>query len=245
MTRRAFIAAVLVGAAGLAEARAEPISTVVELFTSQGCSSCPPADKLIAEIVASDPAVLAISLPVDYWDYVGWKDTLADKSFTARQKAYGESRGDRQVYTPQAVVDGVGHAVGSDKAAIFAAAKDGHSRAALSVPVSVEAGAGTITVSLPEAKASLRKPASVYFVPVMRRVEVAIGKGENKGKTIAYTNVAREMAHLGAWDGSPRAFQVPASAARMRGADSWVVLVQEGTPERPGLILGAAKGPGL
>src|SRR3954466_4691787 len=79
---------------------------VVELFTSQGCSSCPPADKLLSEF-ARDPGVLALTMPVDYWDYLGWKDTLADRAFTDRQKAYGEIRGDRQVYTPQAVIDGV------------------------------------------------------------------------------------------------------------------------------------------
>ena len=96
-------------------AQADP-RAVVELFTSQGCSSCPPADKLIGEL-AKDPSVIALSLPIDYWDYLGWKDTLADKRFTARQKAYSHMRGDREVYTPQVVVNGSTQ-VGSDRDSI-------------------------------------------------------------------------------------------------------------------------------
>ena len=90
---------------------------VVELFTSQGCSSCPPADKLIGEL-AHDPSLVALSLPVDYWDYLGWKDTLALHGNSNRQRDYAVTRGDREVYTPQAVINGVVHALGSDKSAI-------------------------------------------------------------------------------------------------------------------------------
>src|SRR4029079_5576041 len=93
-------------------AHAEP-KAVVELFTSQGCSSCPPADKVLGEL-ANDPSVVALSMPIDYWDYLGWKDTLADSRFTARQKAYSQVRGDREVYTPQVVVNGSVHVIGSD-----------------------------------------------------------------------------------------------------------------------------------
>src|SRR5262249_5492099 len=93
-------------------AHADP-RAVVELFTSQGCSSCPPADKIIGEL-AKDPSIIALSLRTDYWDYLGWKDTLADARFTARQKAYSKARGDREVYTPQAVVNGEAHVIGSD-----------------------------------------------------------------------------------------------------------------------------------
>src|ERR1700710_942877 len=94
-------------------AHADP-RAVVELFTSQGCSSCPAADKVLGEL-ARDPNVIALSLPIDYWDYLGWKDTLADSRFTARQKAYSRTRGDRDVYTPQVVVNGSAHVIGSDR----------------------------------------------------------------------------------------------------------------------------------
>src|SRR5262245_5125278 len=97
-------------------AKAEP-RAVLELFTSQGCSSCPAADKLLGEL-AKDPSLVTLTLSVDYWDYLGWKDTLALKGHSNRQRAYAGVRGDREVYTPQMVVNGVGHVNGSDKAAI-------------------------------------------------------------------------------------------------------------------------------
>ena len=244
MTVPKILATALVASLVCGEAVAESPRAVVELFTSQGCSSCPPADKLIAEI-ASDPGVLAISFPVDYWDYLGWKDTLADKAFSARQKAYGDTRGDRHVYTPQAVVDGLGHAVGSDRSAVLAAASEGTAHGALTIPVSVEPGPASIKIRLPAAPQPFKGPATVLLLPVLKRTEVAIGRGENKGHTVTYTNVVREVVSLGPWDGTARTFEAPASLAKMRNADTYVVVVQQGTPERPGLILGAAKGPGL
>src|SRR5690348_5503498 len=96
--------------------QAEPRG-VVELFTSQGCSSCPPADKLAGEL-SRDPSLVVMSLPIDYWDYLGWKDTLALPGHSNRQRAYSRARGDREVYTPQAVVNGIVHALGSDRQAI-------------------------------------------------------------------------------------------------------------------------------
>src|SRR5512140_1546950 len=101
----AWLAVTLTGRA-LADPR-----TVVELFTSQGCSSCPAADKLLGEL-AKDPSIIALSLPIDYWDYLGWKATLADARFSARQRAYSHMRGDREVYTPQVVVNGTVHVLG-------------------------------------------------------------------------------------------------------------------------------------
>src|SRR5689334_9647632 len=117
-------------------AHAEP-KAVVELFTSQGCSSCPPADKVLGEL-ARDPSLIALSLPVDYWDYLGWKDTLALRGHGIRQRGYAETRGDRSVYTPQVVVNGVVHALGSDKNAIEKAIATSRTKSeALSIPVNV------------------------------------------------------------------------------------------------------------
>src|SRR3954464_8917410 len=100
-------------------AEADP-RAVVELFTSQGCSSCPPADKIIGDL-SRDPSIIALSMPIDYWDYLGWKDTLADSRFSARQRAYSRMRGDREVYTPQVVVNGSTQLIGSDRAGIDSA----------------------------------------------------------------------------------------------------------------------------
>src|ERR1700676_3000332 len=128
-------------------ALAEP-RAVVELFTSQGCSSCPPADKVIGEL-AKDPSVIALSMPIDYWDYLGWKDTLADARFSARQKAYSQMRGDRDVYTPQVVVNGSVHVIGSDRAAIDSAiGNTKKSDAVMSVPVSMTLSGKQLHVSV-------------------------------------------------------------------------------------------------
>src|SRR6516164_6021543 len=123
-------AALAVAVASVSLSASAQTRAVLELFTSQGCSSCPPADKLLGEL-AADPSLVAVSLPVDYWDYLGWKDTLAQRGHWKREQAYGRARGDGQVYTPQAVVNGVLHVVGSDKDAIeHAIAKSRESAAA-------------------------------------------------------------------------------------------------------------------
>ena len=109
------IAALAMGVAdGRAQTPAKQPKALLELFTSQGCSSCPPADALVIEL-SKDPDLIALTLPVTYWDYLGWKDTLGKDSFAKRQKFYAKARGDGQVYTPQVVVNGTGHLVGSDK----------------------------------------------------------------------------------------------------------------------------------
>src|SRR5476651_2576113 len=121
---------------------------VVELFTSQGCSSCPAADKIIGEL-AKDPSIVALSMPIDYWDYLGWKDTLADARFSARQKAYSQMRGDREVYTPQVVVNGSLHVIGSDRAGIESAiGATKKSDGVMSVPVTMTLAGKQITVSV-------------------------------------------------------------------------------------------------
>src|SRR6202045_2297919 len=139
-------------------AHADP-RAVVELFTSQGCSSCPPADKIIGEL-AKDPSVVALSMPIDYWDYLGWKDTLADSRFSARQKAYSRMRGDREVYTPQVVVNGAVHVVGSDRAGIEGAIGDTkRADGVMSVPVSMTLAGKQINVSV---AASGKGPAAMH-----------------------------------------------------------------------------------
>ena len=127
------IAGLLVASCALAVA-GEP-RALIELFTSQGCSSCPPADKLLGEL-AADPSLVVVSLPIDYWVYLGWKDTLASPGHAARQRAYARMRGDREVYTPQIVVNGTTHVVGSDRSAVeHAIAQTDHNAAVMSMPV--------------------------------------------------------------------------------------------------------------
>ena len=225
-------------------ARAGEIRGVLELFTSQGCSSCPPADRLLVEL-ARDPDVIALSLPVDYWDYIGWKDTLALPAHGERQKAYAAARGDNHVYTPQIVVNGLAPAIGSDAGEIARAAQ--RSRAdgkAMAVALSLTPNAqGGLRVSVPaDAKGG---SATLHLLRVAKQRSVAVGRGENKGSTLTYVNVLRGAQRLADWTGQALTHDIPASHLKGADFDSVVVVLQAGSPEKPGVILGAAKGPGL
>jgi len=213
---------------------------VVELFTSQGCSSCPPADKIIGEL-AKDPSVLALSMPIDYWDYLGWKDTLADARFSARQKAYSQMRGDRDVYTPQVVVNGSVHLVGSDRAGIESAIGDTKAEGVMSVPVSMTLVGKQINVSV---AASSKAPAAlhgeVWICSISKAVPISIGRGENRGREVTYYNVVRNVLKVGDWNGSAVSWTVPLENISREGVDAAAVFVQDGSRDRPGPMLGAA-----
>jgi len=216
-----------------------PISCVLELFTSQGCSSCPAADRLLGSL-ARKPDVVAVSLPVDYWDYIGWKDTLASPIFTARQKAYAAALGGRHVYTPAAIVNGLADAIGSDGEAIERAIATTRGRDnALTLRIKLVDLAGHLSIEVP---AGAGGPAGVLLLRVLRARTVQIGRGENAGRSVTYTNVVRAIKQLGEWTGSPMSIEVAAP----RGDDEgYVVLLQRGAPDRPGAILAAAKTAGL
>jgi hypothetical protein len=213
---------------------AEP-RAVVELFTSQGCSSCPPADRLLGEL-ARDPSLVAMSLPIDYWDYIGWKDTLAKPRHTLRQRFYAKTRGG-DVFTPQVVINGVTHAVGNDKTAIeHAIAESRREGVTLSLPVNVAVADGKLNVAIP---AGAEKAAGeVWLCALGTAVPVAIARGENSGHTVTYHNVVRRWVKLGDWTGAARTFSVPLT--ELASADGAAVIVQAGTADRPGAMLGAA-----
>jgi hypothetical protein len=215
---------------------------VIELFTSQGCSSCPAADALFVEL-AKDPSLIALTLPVDYWDYLGWKDTLAHSAFSARQKGYAHLRGDGHVYTPQAVINGAGHFVGSDRAAIQTAS----TAASLPVRVTVSESDGMVRVSV---GAAAGRNGAVLILPVVRLREVSIARGENKNRKITYANIVRGVTKIGDWTGDEVRFDVPLATARSGDADGYVVLLQSVMPKpngtmKAGPILGAVKSAGL
>ena len=225
--------AILTSAIASAEPRA-----VIELFTSQGCSSCPPADKLAGDL-ARDPSLVVMSLPIDYWDYLGWKDTLATTGHTDRQLAYSKSRGDREVYTPQVVVNGVAHVLGSDKAAIDSAiAKTRKQPGMLSLPITLSVAGDQITITMPAAKDAMK--GEIWLCPISKTVPVTIGRGENSGNTITYYNVVRRWVKLGDWTGAARTFKVPLSDVTAAGGDAFAVVVQAGSKEAPGSMLGAS-----
>jgi hypothetical protein len=206
---------------------------VVELFTSQGCSSCPPADRLLGEL-AGDDSLVALSLPVDYWDYLGWHDTLAKPVYSKRQRGYSEQRGSAEVFTPQIIVNGVTQVVGSDRSAI----KNACTKAAKEKPVSVtlRKNAGKVEI---EVSGGSGTPAAVWLLSVAQEKPVVIGRGENRGKTVTYHNVVRDFRKLADWNGAP--IRQSITLNEITGdADMVAVLVQPGSIEKPGPIRGAA-----
>jgi hypothetical protein len=217
---------------------------VIELFTSQGCSSCPPADRLMGEL-ANDPSLVTMSLPVDYWDYLGWKDTLALHGHSNRQRAYALARGDREVYTPQVVVNGIVHVLGSDRAAIEnAIAQTRKNAAPLTLQVDVKVADGKVNVSVPGGEGE-SGDAEVWLCPITSNAPVAIGRGENHGRTLTYHNVVRRWVKLGTWTGKAETFSValsdlPDADYALKDIDRVDVIVQSGVAAKPGLMLGAA-----
>ena len=216
------------------QAAAETPRAVIELFTSQGCSSCPPADALFVKM-AHEPGIITLSLPVDYWDRLGWKDTFAKPAFTERQRAYSLRRGDGRVYTPQAVVNGVEHAIGSRRIAIDMAITNAGSP--LPVEVTAKRTGDAIDVSIAGAKTE--ETAKIVLLPILSEREVSIGRGENANHKVTYTNIARDIRTLGDWTGKPVQEKIP--LASLKGYDGAVVLVQAGTPDYPGTIVGATQ----
>jgi hypothetical protein len=182
---------------------------VLELFTSQGCSSCPPADVLLQQFSQRDN-VLALSFPVNYWDHLGWRDTLAKDAYNERQRDYAAARGDREIYTPQIVVNGIAHAVGSQKSAIEAAiAQTGRQLHAAWVPVSLECGGGDAQLKAGDAPAGSEfRSGKLWLALYSNSVTVDIGRGENYGRDITYTNVVRHLVPAGNWEGREARYKV-------------------------------------
>lgn len=218
-------------AAPAAAATAQPL-TVVELFTSQGCSSCPPADAYLGEL-ATRPDVLALSEHVDYWDYLGWQDKLASPEITRRQKWYAGKFGMSYVYTPQMVVQGMTHATGSDRSTIERLIAEYAKLRRQPVEVETAAGKG-FTVVIPAGPANGQ--AAVWMAVYERRHQIDIGRGENAGRTVDYHNVVHEMKRIGTWNG--QALRIPVSATDAEGYDGCAILLQA---TGSGRILGAAR----
>lgn len=238
---RSVLVLALAVAASSAAAQSQP-KAVVELFTSQGCSSCPQADALLSEL-AKDPRVLALTMPVDYWDYIGWKDTLALHGHSVRQKAYADRRADHKVFTPQAIVDGVQAVKGSDRAALQRVMLDRLGNgSALTVPLKLKRTDDVIEIDLAAADLPA-EGAEIWACPVASSKTVAIGRGENGGRSVTYSNVVRGWVRVGSWDGRDARQQVKLSDLQRDDVDAVVVLLQAGTASAPGPILGAASIP--
>lgn len=211
---------------------------VVELFTSQGCYSCPPADKLIGKFADSSD-VLGLSFHVDYWDYLGWKDSFASPENTQRQYSYARALRERQVYTPQAVVNGRAHTVGSDERKIralidrFKAAGNG-----MSVPINVEMGQESLKITISEG--DLKGSATLHMVMFNKSHTVKIDRGENGGKTLTYHNVVHRAQPLGLVKTEGFDMDYPAVEMANSGFDSCALILQRNDANgNPGEIIGA------
>lgn len=213
---------------------------VVELFTSQGCNSCPRADAYLAEL-AQRGDVVALAFHVDYWDYLGWSDTLASPANTARQSDYVNAFGLRSVYTPQAVVNGRAHFKGSNRAEIEASL-DAMEEAGqgMAVDVSIRQGADSLIIETGAATHGKGK-ANVLLVFYERRTIVDITRGENAGKSIAYWNAVSAVQAAGRWNGQKTRLEIPDTELKNKGSLGCAVLLQSMRKDgKPGPIIGAA-----
>ena len=204
-----------------ASAQTSDQPAVVELFTSQGCSSCPPADRLAARLVR-DPDLLVVTRPVTYWDRLGWKDTLALPENTELQRAYAaKGRKGAGVYTPQMVVDGGDGDVGSRENAIRALVAAARTADRPDLVVSDADGAKTVTIS---GKTDHMTTVSLLALSSHERVQV--GRGENGGRLLDYTNVLKSETPLGSWRGGTESYRLTDAMLSQPGADRYAVIVR-------------------
>lgn len=217
-----FATALLAATLGLAQpAVAQQNTVVVELYTSQGCSSCPPADKILHEL-ADREDVIALALHVDYWDYIGWKDPFADPAHAERQRAYARQGQRRSIYTPEMIVQGESDIVGA-KPMKLSEAIAMHARRAPSIALELARSGDTLTVSA-QMLGAASGPMTVHLLRYTPMQTTKIKRGENAGKTLKYANVVQGWQVLGKWDGaSPLALDAQAT-----GDLPTVVIIQAG-----------------
>lgn len=222
------------------EAKVVKPMAVVELFTSQGCSSCPAADAFLGELAKRDD-VIALSQHVAYWDYIGWKDPFALSEATDRQRDYQRLFSLRYVYTPQMVINGVEQEVGSSRRQVLA--KIEKAKAHAQVPIGLGPGAkGGVKIQIggaPDAEAfKSDKDAVVWLIVFDKRHETKIPRGENGGRTLANFNVVRRIERIGDWKGEAATMWARTPRKGEPGSDACAIVVQS---TKSGRILGAAQ----
>ncbi len=216
----------------LAAGQPQNRAVVVELFTSQGCNTCPPADAFLGELVAH-PNVIPLSLHVDYWDYIGWKDPFALPGNTQRQRSYSKRLSLRYVYTPQIVIDGAKDVVGTRREKVLQSI-DAALRRPPAVSVTFDREGGQVLIGEGHAPEG---GATVWLAVYDREQTTEIPRGENAGKRLTYHHVVREFKELGSWTGQPMTLALDLDAAQAQGRGGCAIIVQQG---RTGPILGAA-----
>lgn len=213
---------------------AQPV--ILELYTSQGCSSCPPADEYLRQLVSRDN-VVPLSFHVNYWDYIGWPDPFAKDEHTQRQRAYSRHFNLRYVYTPQMVVQGAFQVTGSNRGDVDKAISQAKELPQIPVNATLTA-AGKLDIAIGGVQTHER--ARVWGIAYDKGHTTEILRGENRGRTITYANVVRQLVDLGRWDGPERTFTVNANQFNWVEQDGIVIIVQT---ERDGRIVGTAHVP--
>jgi len=188
--------ALILAATGMAKAEGQPV--VVELYTSQGCSSCPPADRLLGELAQRDD-VIALALHVDYWDYIGWKDQFASPAFTERQRDYARSAGKRMVYTPQMIIGGTDHVVGNRFAEVSRLIQAQADRAPV-IDLALERDGQKLTIDA-KPLGKITREVLIQLVRYRPSATVNVLRGENAGKNLKYYNIVDNWTVLRTWDG--------------------------------------------
>jgi len=210
-------------------------TAVLELFTSQGCSSCPPADRLLAEL-SERTDLITLAYHVDYWDYIGWKDTFGSPKNTKLQRDYAEGMDSRRIYTPQLIVNGKVHVVGSRRNEIDAAL----SQYTLQVPIEIAVRDGVLEVDV-DARPDGGDTAVLWLVTYRQKVDVVVERGENRGQTLTYSHVVLARQAIGVWDPDEGvALRLPLADVMVGDADGLAILVQTDLDGLPGPVLGAA-----
>jgi hypothetical protein len=209
----------------------------VELYTSQGCSSCPQADVILGELQKRSD-VVALSFSIDYWDYVGWKDTLATRENTLRQQAYEKTLPSHRVYTPQMVIDGVRDVVGNQRRDVIDVInKRVEQTQGKRLPVSVTQNGDEIVVRIGAAPSG-GHGGTVWLAHTLSSRTVNIAKGENSGRVITYHNIVRGFSAVGKWSGQPLTLELPAQGIQGEITDGVAVWVQQ---SGNGMVYGAAQ----
>ncbi|WP_334128424.1 DUF1223 domain-containing protein [Sneathiella sp.] len=212
---------ILTGANEAASESAHQPQMVVELFTSQGCSSCPPADKFLGELVRNTD-ILGLSFSVTYWDYIGWKDVFASEANDARQDAYRDHLRSRYVYTPQMVIGGVKHVVGSDRSSAEALIKK-LSGQMTRLPLEWSFDGDQLNIVLPDGSGD----ATLWLFDLDHEENIDIRRGENKGRVVTYHNIVRKIRSLGQWDGKEKIIRLDLADIRAQGREGCALVVQQ------------------
>ena len=229
--------AVLAGLAVPAGAGERP-RAFIELFTSQGCAACPAADSLVDDLNDQED-ILAVTMPVKLWDFLGWPDTLATDFATKRQMTYSVARGDRDVYTPQMMLNGVDDLLGNDEKAIRAAIrKSAPDPLPVPIQLSVEQDILHIEVGAPTERT---EEATLWLLVVDDKINVPVRGGENRGRKLTYYNVVRQMRPVGIFKGEPMALDLPLSDVEKAYDLGCFVIAQVDTFKGPGKIIGAGR----